>query len=81
MDPRAPDCTGGTKKVADHGGFAHDDTTAMMFPVEIAQIAPTTLKVLGLDPHALIAVQKGGAQVLPGLHLGGDRDRFQHIAE
>ena len=99
IDPRTPNIivqpkvgvvyTGGTKKIAEHGGFAHDDTTVMMLvanpdfdastinsPVETAQIAPTILKALGLDPHALIAVQKEGTQVLPGLRLGRDGDRF-----
>jgi len=35
--------------------------------VETAQIAPTILAVLGLDPQELVAVQKEGTQVLPGL--------------
>jgi arylsulfatase A-like enzyme len=38
-------------------------------PVETAQIAPTILAVLGLDPEKLIAVQIEGTQVLPGLDL------------
>ncbi|MGH6795080.1 MAG: alkaline phosphatase family protein [Methylocella sp.] len=72
--------TGGTKKVAEHGGFAHDDTTVMMLvahpalpqttvhgPVETAQVPPTILRLLGLDPGSLIAVQKEGTQVLPGI--------------
>jgi arylsulfatase A-like enzyme len=37
--------------------------------VETAQIAPTILSALGLDPDALQAVQKEGTQVLPGLEL------------
>ncbi len=48
------------------------DASTINSPVETAQIAPTILKALGLDPHDLIAVQKEGTQVLPGLHLGGD---------
>ena len=36
-------------------------------PVETMQIAPTILKVLGLDPHSLQSVQKEGTQVLPGV--------------
>jgi arylsulfatase A-like enzyme len=31
------------------------------------QIAPTILKALGLDPQALIAVQREGTTILPGL--------------
>jgi arylsulfatase A-like enzyme len=38
-------------------------------PVETAQIAPTILAALGLDPEKLISVQKEGTQVLPGLDL------------
>jgi hypothetical protein len=72
--------TGSTKKVAEHGGFAEDDTHVMMLvanpqltqgtvssPVETAQVAPTILKLLGLDPNALTGVQMEGTQVLPGL--------------
>ena len=32
------------------------------------QIAPTILRLLGLDPDALQAVRIEGTQVLPGLH-------------
>lgn len=69
-----------TAKQAEHGGFAHDDVNVMMLlsnpsfddatitsPVETAQIAPTILKALGLDPNALQAVQKEHTQVLPGI--------------
>ncbi len=89
-DPRVPDIlvvtnigvvyTGGKKKVAEHGGFAHDDTNAILLlsnpgftaatitsPVENAQVAPTILSALGLDPDQLQAVQKEGTQLLPGL--------------
>src|SRR6516162_5943268 len=72
--------SGSGKKLAEHGGFSHDDTNVMMLlsnpsfsrkrvtsPVETAQIAPTILAVLGLDPDKLIAVQAEGTQVLPGL--------------
>ena len=38
-------------------------------PVETAQIAPTILAELGLDPNKLTAVQEQGTQVLPGLGL------------
>src|SRR5579872_2423382 len=70
------------KKQAEHGGFAHDDTNVIMLlsnpnfqsstvtsPVETAQIAPTILKALDLDPNALQGVQKEHTQVLPGLDL------------
>ncbi|HYP58429.1 MAG TPA: alkaline phosphatase family protein [Beijerinckia sp.] len=90
VDPRTPNVivapnvgvvyTGGTKKLAEHGGFAHDDTNVMILvsnpsivsatinaPVVTAQIAPTILRLLGLDPQALIAVQKEGTQDLPGI--------------
>jgi hypothetical protein len=91
-DPRTPDIivtpnvgvtySGSSKKLAEHGGFAHDDTNVIMLlsnpsfssetvtsPVETAQIAPTILAALGLDPEKLISVQKEGTQVLPGLDL------------
>ena len=79
--------TGGTKKLAEHGGFAHDDTTVMMLvarpgmppsiinsPVETAQVAPTILALLGLNPNSLIAVQKEGTQVLPGIQFSHDHE-------
>jgi len=74
--------SGSGKKQAEHGGFSHDDTNVMMLvsnqsmslgtvtsPVETAQVAPTILAALGLDPGKLIAVQKEGTQILPGLGL------------
>ena len=90
LDSRTPDIvvapnvgviyTGGTKKIAEHGGFAHDDTNVMLLvanskfssgtvtlPVQTTQIAPTVLKALGLDPDHLKAVQKEHTQFLPGL--------------
>jgi hypothetical protein len=39
--------------------------------VETAQVAPTILQILGLDPDALDAVRVEGTAVLPGL----DKDR------
>jgi len=67
-------------KQAEHGGFAHDDTNVMVLVsghdveprtvtsfVETAQVAPTVLKILGLDPESLDAVRKEGTPVLPGL--------------
>ena len=74
--------TGSSKKQAEHGGFAHDDTNVMLLvskasfaagtvnsAVETAQVAPTILKALGLSPGALQAVQLEGTPVLPGLTL------------
>jgi hypothetical protein len=92
-DPRTPDIivtpnigvtySGSGKKLAEHGGFSHDDTNVIVLvsnpsfspgtvtgPVETAQIAPTILAELGLDAQQLVAVQKEGTQVLPGLGLG-----------
>jgi hypothetical protein len=89
-DPRTPDIlvtpnigvtySGSTKKLAEHGGFSHDDTNVMMLlsnprlnaktvtsPVETMQVAPTILKALGLDPTALQSVVMEGTEVLPGL--------------
>jgi len=90
VDPRTPNIivapnvgvvyTGGTKKLAEHGGFAHDDTNVMLLvahpslaeatistPVATTQIAPTVLAALGLDPAALDAVRQEGTAVLPAL--------------
>jgi hypothetical protein len=63
--------------IGDHGGFAHDDTNVMLlveFPsftaqtvsdaATTAQVAPTILTALGLDPSALQAVQAEGTAVL-----------------
>jgi hypothetical protein len=74
--------TGKKKKVMEHGGFARDDTNVIMLlvnpalasatvtsPVETAQIAPTILKALGLDPHSLKAVRIEHTQALPGFRL------------
>jgi len=72
--------TGSLKKQAEHGGFAQDDTNVMLLVsnprlkprtvasfVETTQVAPTILKILGLDPNGLDAVRKEGTPVLPGL--------------
>ena len=42
--------------------------------VETKQVAPTILRILGLDPNKLDAVQKEGTAVLPGLSFGGEDD-------
>jgi len=89
-DPRSPDIivtpnigvtySNSTKKLAEHGGFSHDDTNVILLvsnpnlrnatissPVETAQVAPTILEALGLDPASLQAVRLEGTQVLPRL--------------
>jgi hypothetical protein len=73
--------TGSTAKQMEHGGFSHDDTNVMMLlsnpgfrphtvysDVSTAQVAPTILKVLGLNPGSLQAVQLEGTSVLPDLN-------------
>jgi Type I phosphodiesterase / nucleotide pyrophosphatase len=90
QDPRTPDIivtpnvgvtyTGSHAKLAEHGGFAHDDTNVMLLvsnphldaktvhaEVGTAQVAPTVLKALGIDTDALDAVRIQGTPVLPGL--------------
>jgi hypothetical protein len=96
-DPRTPDIivtpnigvtySGSGKKLAEHGGFSHDDTNVMMLlsyprfspttvtsPVETAQIAPTILLALGLDPNALQSVRQEHTQVLPNFPPNADGD-------
>jgi hypothetical protein len=74
--------TSGTGKIAEHGGADPEDRDVPLVvigpgagfagvseqPVETTQIAPTILRLLGLDPDALQAVRIEGTQVLPGLH-------------
>ncbi|HWZ96435.1 MAG TPA: alkaline phosphatase family protein [Candidatus Dormibacteraeota bacterium] len=77
--------TGNLKKQSEHGGFAWDDTNVMLLVsnprmeartvnsfVETAQVAPTVLKLLGLDPDALDAVRQEGTPVLPSLFSDGE---------
>jgi hypothetical protein len=74
--------TGGQAKVAEHGGAATDDRNVALVvsgpigghpgqvvgqTVETTQIAPTILRLLGLDPNALQAVQIEHTQALPGV--------------
>jgi type I phosphodiesterase/nucleotide pyrophosphatase len=79
--------TGNLKKQSEHGGYAWDDTNVMLLVshphmeartihsfVETAQVAPTILRLLGLDPDALDAVRAEGTPVLPFLFSDGDRD-------
>jgi hypothetical protein len=70
--------TGHQGKIAEHGGDHTEDRnvpilvvlpgltggTAVTTPVETTQIAPTILKLLGLDPNELTAVQAEGTQTL-----------------
>jgi hypothetical protein len=51
------------------------DAKKLTIPVLTAQVAPTILKALGLDPEQLDAVRKQGTQVLPGLALDDDDHR------
>ncbi len=91
-DPRTPDIivtpnygvvyTGSSKKLSEHGGFAHDDTNVIMVlsnpsftqsavnsPVQTLQVAPTILHALGLEPSQLQSVQQEGTPVLPALQF------------
>lgn len=74
--------SGSHAKQEEHGGFSHDDTNVMMllsYPsflprtvysgVGTAQVAPTILKALGLNPTALDAVKVEGTPVLPDVPL------------
>jgi len=90
VDPRTPDIivtpnvgvtySGSSKKLAEHGGFSHDDTNVVLLlsnprfkpntvkaAVGTAQVAPTILKVLGINPSALDAVRIEGTGVLPAV--------------
>jgi hypothetical protein len=74
--------SGSTAKLEEHGGFAHDDTNVMLLlshssfepstvraAVGTAQVAPTILKALGINPSALDAVRAEGISVLPAVQL------------
>jgi arylsulfatase A-like enzyme len=80
--------TGNLKKQSEHGGYAWDDTNVMLLVsnphieartihsfVETAQVAPTILRILGLDPNKLDAVRMEGTPVLPAVQFGGDNER------
>jgi hypothetical protein len=74
--------TGGHSKIAEHGGADPDDRDVPLVvsgplsrgpnghvvtgPVETTQIAPTILRLLGLNPAALRGVQIEHTPVLPG---------------
>jgi hypothetical protein len=79
--------TGNLKKQSEHGGFAWDDTNVMLLVsnphthaktihsfVETAQVAPTVLQLLGLDPQSLDAVRTEGTPVLPSVFSDSDKD-------
>jgi Type I phosphodiesterase / nucleotide pyrophosphatase len=74
--------SGSTAKQEEHGGFSHDDTNVMLLlsnpgfkskrvqaSVGTAQVAPTILKALGIDPRALDAVRAEGTSILPDSQL------------
>jgi arylsulfatase A-like enzyme len=70
--------TGGTAKIAEHGGDDPQDRHVPLIvagpgiaagsvstPVETTEIAPTILRLLGFDPDLLGAVRRQGTPVLP----------------
>ncbi len=74
--------SGSKKKLSEHGGFSHDDTNVMLLlsnpsfrsktvhaEVGTAQVAPTILKALDINPSQLYAVRVEGTGVLPGVNL------------
>jgi len=74
--------TSSTKKDAEHGGNAPDDSHVALIVsnaalsaqtdssmVGITQVAPTILKALKLDPNLLNSVKSEGTAVLPSLSL------------
>jgi hypothetical protein len=76
--------TGSTAKNAEHGGFNYCDTNVGLIvsnpslpakvlksPVTTAQVAPTILRALGLDPQDLKSVRLEQTQALPGLGMEG----------
>ena len=76
--------TGGTSKIAEHGGADPQDRDVALVvsgpgghgarvtsPVETTQIAPTILRLLGLDPRQLQAVRIEGTRTLTDLPTRG----------
>lgn len=74
--------SGSHAKQAEHGGFAHDDTNVILLlsnpgfsartvkeGVGTAQVAPTILEALHIDPRALDAVRIEGTSALPAVQL------------
>ncbi len=91
-DPRTPDIivapnvgvtySNSKAKLAEHGGFAHDDTNVILLvshpglksrtvsiPTATAQVAPTILELLGLSTDKLEAVKLEGTTSLPSINL------------
>jgi hypothetical protein len=67
-----------TTMIGDHGGFGHDDTNVLLLvanpaftaqtvsaTTRTAQVAPTILQALGLNPQVLDAVNAEGTTTLP----------------
>jgi arylsulfatase A-like enzyme len=76
--------TTSTAKNAEHGGFNYSDTNVGLIvslpslaartiksPVATSQVAPTILRVLGIDPQNLKSVRVERTKVLPGLGIDG----------
>jgi hypothetical protein len=74
--------SGSHSKQEEHGGFSHDDTNVVLLlsnsrfkprtvyaGVGTAQVAPTILRALGINPSALEAVRVEGTPVLPAAQL------------
>jgi hypothetical protein len=74
--------SGSHAKQEEHGGFAHDDTNVVLLlsnpsfkpgtvsaAVGTAQVAPTILKALRINPTALDAVRVEGTPVLPAVQF------------
>ena len=74
--------SGSHAKQAEHGGFAHDDTNVILLlshpsfkpktvraEVGTAQVAPTILSALGINPRVLDAVRAEGTSLLPAVQL------------
>jgi len=91
-DPRTPDIivtpnvgvtySGSTSKLAEHGGFSHDDTNVVLLlsnpcfqaqtvkaSVGTAQVAPTILRALHIDPRSLDGVRIEGTSALPAVQF------------
>ena len=74
--------TGGTGKIAEHGGADPEDRDVPILlyaphavepgvfgeRLETTSIAPTIMRLLGLNPDALQAVRIQGTPILPGVH-------------
>jgi hypothetical protein len=74
--------SGSTGKQEEHGGFSHDDTNVVLLlshpiftpatvsaAVGTAQVGPTILQALHIDPQMLDAVRAEGTAVLPAVTL------------